>query len=387
MKRIQSVGLAVFALLAGCAGSNEGAPSTEVTPDAPTLEAQVAYFDGCVASVAAEGLVSENSDCALSARGLKSRVSVFDERLGKDQDLSVRWTVRNDGTKTAWLPRWQVPSTELEEDLFQVSIGGEEVRYVGKKVKRAAPIPTDFVPIAPGAELSATVKLSSFYEMGQAGEYVIQHAADALAAFGGSSVAIPTLLSEPVATLRTEPNTPVVRQEIAPLAAGLSYVNCTSSQKTSVASALSQADTYASNAASYLTAGTVGSRYTTWFGAYTSSRYSTARTHYTAIRSAIETKNITVDCGCTDSSFAYVYPNQPYIIHVCSAFKSAPISGTDSKAGTLIHELSHFNVVASTDDRAYGQSACMSLAKSSPSNALDNADSHEYFAENTPARN
>src|SRR5258705_6745891 len=123
--------------------------------------------------------------------------------------------------------------------------------------------------------------------MGKAGEYVIQPAADGLAALGGSSVAIPTLLSEPVATLRTEPNTPVVRQEIAPLAAGLSYVNCTSSQKTSIASALSQADTYASNAGSYLTAGTVGSRYTTWFGAYTSSRYSTARTHYTAIRSAI----------------------------------------------------------------------------------------------------
>ncbi|MEO8196116.1 MAG: M35 family metallo-endopeptidase [Thermoanaerobaculia bacterium] len=29
-------------------------------------------------------------------------------------------------------------------------------------------------------------------------------------------------------------------------------------------------------------------------------------------------------------------------------------TGTDSKAGTLVHEMSHFNVVASTDDHAYG---------------------------------
>lgn len=32
-----------------------------------------------------------------------------------------------------------------------------------------------------------------------------------------------------------------------------------------------------------------------------------------------------------------------------------------------------------------GQSAAKSLATSSPDKAVDNADSHEYFAENTPA--
>ena len=80
------------------------------------------------------------------------------------------------------------------------------------------------------------------------------------------------------------------------------------------------------------------------------------------------------------------YPNQPYKIYVCNAFWSAPMTGTDSKAGTLIHEMSHFNVVAATDDWAYGQTAAKSLASSDPTKALDNADSHEYFAENTPAQ-
>jgi len=38
-----------------------------------------------------------------------------------------------------------------------------------------------------------------------------------------------------------------------------------------------------------------------------------------------------------------------------------------------------------SDDWAYGQSACKSLAKSNASTAVDNADSHECFAENNPA--
>jgi peptidyl-Lys metalloendopeptidase len=49
--------------------------------------------------------------------------------------------------------------------------------------------------------------------------------------------------------------------------------------------------------------------------------------------------------------------------------------------------MSHFTIVADTDDWAYGQSAAKSLAKSNPAKAVDNADSHEYFSENTPAQN
>ncbi|HSN85774.1 MAG TPA: M35 family metallo-endopeptidase, partial [Thermoanaerobaculia bacterium] len=55
--------------------------------------------------------------------------------------------------------------------------------------------------------------------------------------------------------------------------------------------------------------------------------------------------------------------------------------GTDSKAGTLVHEASHFTVVAGTSDYAYGQTACKNLAISNPTNATRNADNHEYFAE------
>ena len=96
---------------------------------------------------------------------------------------------------------------------------------------------------------------------------------------------------------------------------------------------------------------------------------------------------MTFDCGCKQRYYAYVYPNQPYNIYVCSVFWQAPMTGTDSKAGTLIHEMSHFTVVAGTDDYVYGQSGAKNLAITNPDNAIMNADNHEYFAENNPFRN
>ncbi len=47
--------------------------------------------------------------------------------------------------------------------------------------------------------------------------------------------------------------------------------------------------------------------------------------------------------------------------------------------------MTHFIATAGTSDFAYGQSSCKSLAISNPTNAVNNADSHEYIAENTPA--
>ena len=47
--------------------------------------------------------------------------------------------------------------------------------------------------------------------------------------------------------------------------------------------------------------------------------------------------------------------------------------------------MSHFTIVAGTDDWVYGQTGAKNLAISNPDNAVDNADSHEYFSENTPS--
>lgn len=99
---------------------------------------------------------------------------------------------------------------------------------------------------------------------------------------------------------------------------------------------------------------------------------------------AVSNQTIEFRCDCTQSYYAYVYADEPYIIHLCSEYWNVPLRGTDSQAGTLIHEISHFTVIAGTDDHAYGQKNSLALAIATPVDALDNADSQEYFAENTP---
>src|SRR6185295_20128626 len=105
--------------------------------------------------------------------------------------------------------------------------------------------------------------------------------------------------------------------------------------------------------------------------AFSSNGWTTAKSHFNLIKAAFDTKPLTLDCSCKKSYYAYVYPTQPYKIYVCGAFWSAPLNGTDSRSGTLVHEMSHFDVVAGTEDWAYGQTAAKSLAVSNPTKALN----------------
>jgi peptidyl-Lys metalloendopeptidase len=121
-----------------------------------------------------------------------------------------------------------------------------------------------------------------------------------------------------------------------------------------------------------------------WFGAQDAARGAKVTANVTAIREAFENKPVKIDCDCDEPYFAYVYPARPYTVWVCKAFWAAAPTGTDSRGGTLMHELSHFNVVAATDDHVYGQAAAADMARSAPQRAINNADSYEYFGENTP---
>ena len=80
-------------------------------------------------------------------------------------------------------------------------------------------------------------------------------------------------------------------------------------------------------------------RYTQWFGAFTADRYNTVGSHFSNIASHDYT-TFTYDCTCTDTGvYAFVDPNVFGVIHLCGAFWRAPGTGSDSQAGTLIHEV------------------------------------------------
>jgi peptidyl-Lys metalloendopeptidase len=325
-------------------------------------------------------------------------VSVTPERqsLAKSDNVVVKVTVTNASAATQYLLKWQTPFNAIEAPLFEVTRDGMPVRYLGVKVKRAAPGPADYIALKPGASRSVRVELSALYDMAVTGAYSVRWRAGAMQLFKRPAAAA---LQAPQAAALPDPAPASVwidgrlpRGALdsggagtpATETAGLSFSRCSNAQQETITSAAQAAQAMAADADAYLQSKSLGARYASWFGPIEPARSNAVGQHYGAIKAAFANKPVTVDCGCNQSYYAYVYPDQPYKIYVCKAFWSAPLTGTDSKGGTLVHEMSHFNVVAGTNDWAYGQAAAGALATSDPDKAIDNADSHEYFGENTP---
>ncbi len=335
------------------------------------------------------GILAAGSAAAAPAR-LATTLELEQTWLKGSADVNLRFTLANESAAPISVLKWQTPFEGVDDDLFTVGRNGEPVTYLGRHVKRAAPTAEDFIVLAPGQSRTTVVELSKYYDMTRTGEYTVvySHTLQSLAARHTDTVSNEVAVWIEGDAGAVVPSEDLIDQTEAQTP---TYVSCSNSQKTQLVTALGNAQTYAANAYTYLSSRTTtaqrdaSTRYKTWFGTQTSSRWSTVQSHFLSIRNAIQNQVVKFNCGCTDSAYAYVYPAQPYQIWLCNAFWSAPATGTDSKAGTIVHEMSHFNVVAGTDDWAYGQSACKSLAISNPSRATDNADSHEYFAENTPS--
>ncbi|CAF0950296.1 unnamed protein product [Adineta steineri] len=316
------------------------------------------------------------------------------------QDVEVILNYKNQGSKKVLIYKWYFPDQQLFHPLFEMTRDGKRVAYIGPVVKRRTPVAEDMVSLESGKSISTRVQISSVYNMTETGNYAIRFnvsigpmlsTSSRLLQIESDVISDSTLVS-PSATLFAVGRSNALITESAKVATQgksliPSYYKCSSTQETMISASIKSAASYSLSSIQYLSSvsssGTT--RYITWFGTYSSSNLATLKTQYNRINDVFNTKSMSFDCTCTEANtYAYVYPSIPYKIHLCPAFWSAPTTGTDTKGGTLVHETSHFTAVAGTSDYAYGQSACKTLAKSNPTKALDNADSHEYFSENNP---
>ena len=310
------------------------------------------------------------------------------------EPLWVEVTLHNNSPQSVQFLTWNTPfEGSFTADMFQID--GVKATYLGKLVKRGAPAAGETQTLAPGAALRTTIDLAQGYAFAQDGVATVRLATtimQVVSAKTGQGLALEAQpLTSNTMAMSLHDTWLTAKQWQAPLPQS-GTANCSSSQSSAISSALSAATSMASDAGSALSSTSeakrpAAARYVTWFGAYTAQRYSTVLGHFTNIRNNLSKASVDCTCGgvsSPESTFAYVYPTKPYTIHVCGAFWQAPVSGTDSKGGTLVHEMSHFNVIAGTNDHVYGQSGAMNLAKTNPGQAIDNADNHEYFAENNP---
>jgi len=307
-----------------------------------------------------------------------------------DQPLLLTWSLTNESDQPLYVLRWFTPVDGIEANIFAVTRDGQPVAYVGKLIKRPAPGPEDFLKLEPGESLTVQVDISAAYDLTVKGNYAVRFRGERLVV--KESPEGPELRTSVTSTpesqfwMEGKEEGAEFQLNLAPLYVG-GYTNCTNTQKSTLSSALNYAVTMASNGYNYLVNyGKTSSRYKWWFDYRTTpstTYFNTVKSNFSAIKNALANQPVTFDCSCTQNYYAYVYPNQPYKIYLCKAFWSAPMTGRDSKAGTLVHEMSHFYAVASTDDWAYGATAAHNLAVNQPSKAIDNADNYEYFAEDS----
>ncbi|KAG9047562.1 hypothetical protein FS837_002025 [Tulasnella sp. UAMH 9824] len=334
-------------------------------------------------------------------------------------DFTIKTVITNNGAEGVNLlddpnsiltPKWKTNTFGI------VGPNGIPAKFDGLKWSPASTIKNGHVTsIAPGESIELTHDVSGIYNLTESGAGV--YTIDALTDFSvisddGTVKKISASIqphiariSGQLASFKPASHQPTAATNNTMTRRAIGYSGCTSTQKSQISSAASGAQNYITNAISYLNAHTSSTpRFTTWFGSYTSSHRSTVLSHYSNLNG--DPNSVTYDCSTCDmaDTFAYTvyslkalpddcisdlyyfqYPTDPTHIYLCDVFWDAPTTGTDSKAGTIVHELTHFNNNGGTQDYAYGQGPAKSLASSNSNKAVMNADNHEYFAENNPS--
>ncbi|CAE6402562.1 unnamed protein product [Rhizoctonia solani] len=311
--------------------------------------------------------------------------------------LVVKATLKNTGDVT--LKLLNDPSSILSTvntNTFRISSASGTPRFTGLKVKyvayRAAQSSASsaFTVLAPGKSVQIDHALGGTYNFTRCGEGSYNFNASNTFNYVDESGKLKTIkasmnshqltIAGRLAVSSHHTSASTVRRR------SLSFTGCSASQKNQLMEAATASNAMVAGANRYLSSMTFNSpRYTTWFGPFDQSNYNAVVSHFRNIGN--DATMVNYDCYTCSKQLgagyyhimAYTYPDAPSTIYICGAYWDAPVTGTDSKAGTLVHENSHFIVNGGTDDRIYGQEGSQSLAYYYPESAVANADSHEYL--------
>ncbi len=312
--------------------------------------------------------------------------------------VSMRFTLRNRTAERVKVLKWDTPFEGIAGEIFDIKRGGQRVSYHGILVKRGDPLPEDYISIAPGGAESTEIDLAKSYDFSKAGDYDIDFRSPKVSHLVREGAYMAKSMKELTTAAAAHIQAKKVRVKIlgasAPKGAAVrvlktgapkkTFGDCTAEQK----QALLDADAEAARVTGLipgclddLTA-SEKQQYETWFGGFNRTRFEQVQDNFIKIKEAFAKGDITYHCSgpaCQNSWYAYVHKGGEIEVFLCPQFWKAPTSGTDTKFGVLIHEVSH--EAADTDDHAYSTVGCKNLAKTDPLSAADNADSHEYFSE------
>lgn len=316
--------------------------------------------------------------------GFSVSIKIAKSKVTPEEQVLARFAYTNHTDQTVRLLKWGTPfEGRINEDILIIMHDGETVDYVGRHYKRSPATEDDFLVFKAGETKTTTVDLLTAYDFDFAGNYTI-----ALRNPGFD----PSLKENKINIVSVNLSADrLISSKLVPTVS-----NCPDGQGSLpdnrfdlIDQSIADAEVIALQASNDLRQTPIESRasaerYLEWFGAYVETNWDLVQNNFDLIYAATRDQTITVICDDRVPYYAYVYPDQPYVVYLGRAFWFAPALGTDSKAGVMIHELSHFDILADTSDTVYGQTLARSLAINNPLAAINNADSVEYFAENTP---
>jgi peptidyl-Lys metalloendopeptidase len=340
------------------------------------------------------------------------------ESYKKDEKTNLIFELTNHSNIPVHILKWNTPLEGLKSDCLNVKKNGKAVSYDGMLVKRGQPQPNDFITLHPGESISNKVDVSEAYNISTPGQVKVDYKTDSLkyydepptaeflsiarigrglkktsrikveskqASFKIAGGTKPKLTKGEQHRQAQAKQAGKTKKKISTLALAGGLIPCACNGGTpqrQETAKLAHQNGYDLTLA-VLTTMAKNADYKLWFGSYSKVRFNKVKSHYQKIKSEFESKEFTYDLsgqGCGSGVYAYTYKGAA-TIWLCSAFWTSPDTGTDSRAGTMVHEHSHAS--AGTDDNAYGQDGadgCKQLALTNPGSAINNADSHEYYA-------
>jgi peptidyl-Lys metalloendopeptidase len=262
---------------------------------------------------------------------------------------------------------------------------GEALEFQGAIAKRRVPEKDDYHHFDMGEEVMTSVDLTHCFHFQKDHMYEVN-----LNSKVSNDMNLKTMQEGIVltATQNTAPHAKAKAQNN--MKVFNNFDNCDASEIETSQSAVQNAiDALNDAVTNVLNPGCANDSYERFMGVHTQERYFIVSSNFNNILDRFNTEEYIIRCndsGCESGVFAFVYPSDPdHTIYVCDSYWSASVTiDYDSKPGTLIHEMSHFNDVAGTDDHQYGVSGNEALAISDPCLSVNNADSHEYFIEQVP---
>jgi peptidyl-Lys metalloendopeptidase len=308
----------------------------------------------------------------------------------------VHFNITNTTDQELSFLRYNTPLGGFDAELFSVTRDGEPVTYIGRLALRLGPTPEDWVTLEAGESIDAWIDLFEAYDMRRGGLYVVTFSYPVGFRSGGFDRTIHQSLEDtpkgeqssqlnfeyqPIESNSYEifVDGPDEVDDIPIPLQAFGFSGCSSSRINSLNTARSYGSSLSARSYNQLagTSGSSNSLYRTWFGSYTSSRYNYVRGNYYDLYYSFQrTWNYTCT-SCQSGVIAYVYPTYAYNVWICPSFFNY---SNVERGSFLLHEASHWNAVAGTDDYGYGSSYCRSLASRYPGYAVYNADNYRYFS-------